>query len=184
MKICMVDIETTGFDANFGRVLCVSFKPLGEKPFTISQLDWPDRFKTHPWDDGLVVAKAMDIIKQYDVIVTYYGKRFDIPFLRSRLFKAGKSKQRDPMMKFHLDLYFYAKFQLSLSRRSMENVGRLLDCKSPKVHPGPNIWLEAGGGNKKAFSEIHKRCEGDVILLEDIYHAVSPYLKSMTRVMI
>lgn len=181
MKTCILDIEATNLAADFGRVLCTCIKPLGGKVITLSQTDWPDDFKKRPWDDSKLVAKTLDVLKEYDVWVTYYGKGFDIPFLKTRALPIGK---RPYLYAFHVDLYFWNKFGLRMSRRSLLRVQEYLNLKAKKTPLTPDLWQQATAGDKSAYAGIKEHCQQDVIVLEEVYNAALPYIKTLSRIIV
>lgn len=180
MKTCMLDIEATNLAADFGRVLCVCIKPLGGPVTTISQTDWPDDFKARPWDDSKVVKKALSILSGYDVWVTYYGKGYDVPFLRTR----SLGRQRPLLYAFHVDLYFAVKYGLRMSRRSLLRVQEHLCLKSKKTPLTPEIWQRASAGSARAYKEIARHCQADVMVLEEVFNHLKGSVKTLTRIVV
>jgi len=83
-KIGFLDIETTNLNANFGVILCWSIKPLNQE--VVSDILSPKDFKSADefYIDKRVVKSLIQEMMKYDRLVTHYGTRFDIPFIRSR----------------------------------------------------------------------------------------------------
>jgi len=181
MKVCMLDIEASNLSADFGRVLCACIKPLGEAPIVVSQTDWPKRFQARPWDDSKVVNKTLALLQNYDVWVTYYGKGFDVPFLKTRALGIGK---RPYLYAFHVDLYFWVKFGLKMSRRSLLRVQEYMNLTEKKTPLTPEIWQRATAGDRAAYKEIVTHCKQDVIVLEDVYRAALPHIKTLSRIVV
>jgi len=176
----MLDIEATNLAADFGRVLCACVKPLDGKTLTISQTN-SKSFKDRPWDDSEVVKRTMEELSKYDVWVTYYGKGFDIPFLKTRALSIG---DRPYLYAFHIDLYFWVKYGLRMSRRSLLRMQEYLNLTEKKTPLTPEIWQKATAGNREAYNSIIEHCQQDVIVLEDVYKAALPHIKTLSRAVV
>lgn len=182
MKACILDIEATDLSADFGRILCACVKPIGQKVKTFSQRDDPEYFRKYPWDDRPLVRRLLRELKKYDVWITYYGKRYDVPFIRTRSLLCRRSS--DPISVFHIDLYFFAKFGLCLRRRSLLRLSDLLKSKSRKTELGCKEWSRAATGDISSLRYIERHCQADVEVLEEVYQKCRPYLRTLSRVYI
>src|SRR5215469_6827135 len=56
-RTCSMDIEATNLHANFGIMLCASFKELGRKVKTF-RLDETSTYATRPWDDSELLLQV------------------------------------------------------------------------------------------------------------------------------
>jgi uncharacterized protein YprB with RNaseH-like and TPR domain len=96
LRIAVLDIETTGLNATYGRLLCACFKFDDERrPRTVEVPFCKDE------------PKALKQIKAWyneaDVVATWNGKRFDVPFINGRLMV----HKMDPLpAKMHKDLLY------------------------------------------------------------------------------
>ena len=76
-------------NADINSIVCFGWKVLGEKKaHCINAWDFP-AWSEDVNDDGELVAAAYEILKDADGIVTHYGKKFDLPFLNTRLMFHG-----------------------------------------------------------------------------------------------
>ena len=173
----MLDIETSGLKANFGRMLCACVKDWHGEVKTFSQADYPS-YASRPWDDRKVVRDTIEELSKYHIWVTYYGTGFDIPFLRSRMVLAS-SPNRNPYEAFHVDLYYKVRNLLQLGRNSLYSAQQHLGLADKKTPLGPKIWLEAGGGSTEALDNIVEHCQQDVIVTEQLYDRFLPFMKTM-----
>lgn len=98
-NIGFFDIETTGLSPKINKVILsgiLEFDNYGNGK-TI-QL-FADEFD----DEKKILSETAEILSQFDVIVTYNGKSFDIPFILERMKKYNISNKLDTLG--HLDLY-------------------------------------------------------------------------------
>ena len=153
-----IDIEASNLRADYGSILCVSMKPYGKSPLTVSV--------TQPGNDQRVVREVSAHLEDADCWVTYYGKGFDIPFLNTRLLKWGLSPiQKKP----HIDLYFQLKSKTLTSRRSQSHLLAWLGTPEQKMTVSADVWNQIVGDPIKHMPEMIKRCESDTKGLEALY---------------
>ena len=157
-KIVFWDIETTGLKGDYNSILVSTVKPFGKKPVTFSVQALGN--------DQKVARETKEFLSEFQTVVTYYGKGFDMPFLNTRLAK-WKQRPVDPM--YHLDLYFSLKPKLLLARRGLGSLCEFYGTPEQKMFVGSEVWSEMGFNLKKHMPTMLKRCESDVIATEDLY---------------
>lgn len=172
-KIAYLDIETSDLKADFGIVLtwCLKFKK--DKNIysgVITKKDIENRIF-----DKRIVKELLDILEEVDVVVTYYGTNFDIPFLRTR---AEKFRLNFPIFGsiFHWDLYFKVKRLFQTHRKSLRVITHFLGIDG-KTEIDPDIWFIAQYGDEKALREVLDHNEHDVIILEKLHERIEDYTK-------
>ena len=158
------------------RIICVSYKWQGS-----------DKVKTLTWDenqcDKELLKKFVKVLGQADEIVAHNGDRFDIRQLRTRCLMQGvlmfpKYRSFDTLKKARKYFAFHSN-RLDFLGQVME-VGRKLD------HEGIGLWNRVQEGKtkterKKALKEMVAYCEQDVLLLEDCFNVMSPYVDHNTN---
>lgn len=163
-KVAFVDIEATGLDANYGHMLCACVKEYGKKAKVIRIDDGPTWAK-RPWCDKWLSKQLRDEIEKYDVIITYYGKKYDKPYINSRLmFHNLRTLEKQ----CHHDYWYTARFRLKLRRNTQQAVAAFLLPKgvSEKNHVDWAIWEKAMCGHKPSMDYIVRHCIYDVNDLE------------------
>lgn len=159
-KIAFVDIESTGLRGDYNSVLVVSIKPYRKQAivFTCSE----------PGDDKGLLLCVGDELLNYECIVTYYGKGFDIPMLNTRLLSWGES----PLpTKHHIDMYYTLKSKLLTARRSQGHLLSWLDTPEKKMSVGASEWNRVldTKTRQKAMETMVDRCISDTKGLEHLY---------------
>lgn len=169
-KIVFWDLETTGLKGDLNSILVSSFKEHGKPPFSINV--------EALGNDQKVARETKEILESYQTVVTYYGKGFDMPMLNTRLAK-WKRLPVQPM--YHLDMYFSLKPKFLLARKGLGSVGAFLGAVEDKMFVGSDVWSEMGFKMKTHMPVMIKRCESDVILLEDVYNKSKHFIRDLKR---
>ena len=166
-RIGFLDIETSGLSANFSIMLTWSIK-IGDKihydMLRKEDFNTDNLFKV----DKRIVKSIIEEINGLDRIVTHYGRKFDLPYIRTRAllcdleFPNFGSISND-------DTYYLCKNKLRLTSNRLETAMQLLYGYSNKTHLDGNIWIPASMGNEKALAQILKHNKTDVQELELIW---------------
>lgn len=169
-SIAFVDIEATGLRGDYNSVLCVSIKPYGSKPYSVSVLQ--------PGNDQRVVRDAKRILEGYDCWVTYYGKGFDLPMLNTRLLRWGQA----PISKrLHIDMYYTLKYNLLMARRSQGHLLSWLGTPQQKMGVSAEVWNKIIADPAGQMSTMISRCESDVRGLEGLYNKTKHVIADIKR---
>lgn len=182
MRISAFDIESSGLDGDWASILCASFCVIAsDDPKEIGKVTTLTRKirPKDPMDDGALAAKIRDAVEDWNVIVTWNGKLFDLPFVNARLLKAGY-EDCNPQM--HLDLMWYATGNSArLASRKLDNVAKFFKTMNQKYEV-PNEVLQASRyGDPEALKEVIKHCEADVRILRDVYWRLIPRVRNIHR---
>lgn len=173
MQVGFFDLETTALDADFGQLLCGvigEYDPQSpEEPGLIKyELDDFDTPEGRCDDKGLAVTLREEL-SRYDLIVSYNGSRFDIPFLNTRLAAEG---ERGLSAKRHKDLLYVMRYKFRLQSNSLKNVGNFFFGHTVKTDMDKRTWRAAHAGSRTAYNEVIDHCRMDVIELARVWHRV------------
>ena len=170
------DIETTNLNADFAFLLSYCFKVKGKNEYYCNKITSKE-IRDGILDKRLCEDFVKDLLR-FKKIYTYYGTRFDLPFMRTR---ALTNKIGFPPYGLiqHMDLYFLARNKLKLSRNRLDNVCRLLDIEG-KTHLNGKIWMMAATGNEESINYILEHNKSDVMILEKAHEKLKVYA-SVTR---
>jgi len=86
-KVGFLDIETSNLDANFGIILtwCIKIKDGNIISNMLNNNDFKQNGSSNMFRiDKRIVRDLIDEILKLDRLVTHYGRKFDIPFIRTR----------------------------------------------------------------------------------------------------
>lgn len=168
MRIAFTDGEMSNLSADFGQLLCaciVEYDPhhitgANLQTFTLADYDgkrWNDKGLAKAWRDAL---------QEYDIMVTWNGIKFDVPFLNTRLRRWGLKELRSPR---HKDLLYTARYKMRLSSNRLDNVAQFLGCQVSKTPMQPEQWTMAMGGHKPSYQYIVTHCRNDVRVLAECW---------------
>lgn len=95
-RLAVFDIETTGLNPSSARLILSGIISVsGEKA------DFTQLLAENIADEEMIIRETCRILSDSDVVVTYNGRHFDMPFLRKRAFKYSI----DVPAKYDFDLY-------------------------------------------------------------------------------
>ena len=179
-RILVFDIETKPatayvwglFDQNIGlsqliepsAPICVAAKFVGQK----------EMYFFSDWTDGHteMIKGIHALVSEADAIVTYNGDRFDTPKLRGEFLLAGLTP---PPTVTSIDLLKSVK-KLGLQSNKLAYVGPMLKIGKKVAHEGFELWSSVINGDEAAQKRMEKYCRGDVILTEQLYKKLLPYI--------
>lgn len=173
------DIETTGFEANYHHLLSYVIKVKGEKKYYTACITKED-LDSGEFDKRICEQLVSDL-NRFDVIYTYYGTGFDVPFARARCLYWGL-----PFPEFgyiqHKDIYYMVKRLLKLNRKSLEVATRFLGITG-KNHVLGNEWMLARIGDPKGLEYVLKHNILDCDILEKLHNRIKNYSLATTKSM-
>ena len=176
-KIGFLDIESSNLVADFGIMLSYCIKERGNDTILSSVIKRHDIQKAKAGDeDRKVVAQCIKDLQKFDRIVTYYGKRFDIPFIRTRASSCGLDFPSYGSL-IHDDLYFVVRHRFRMSSNRLENACRVLLGDTNKTRIEGKYWRAAARGDEESLSYILDHNEKDVVDLERLYDHVLDFVR-------
>lgn len=175
-RILIFDIECSGLRSDFGLLLCIGYKWYGEKAVhTLNIYDYPG------WQKDLTDSRKLlkDFYKVWmeaDMVVGFNSKMFDLKWLNGKLWHY-KMSLLPPVP--HVDLYFAAKTNLNMSRKSLANISSVGRFKERKFSDFDNVeWLKASVGHLPSLRSIVKHCRADILVTEEAYDRLAPYIRT------
>lgn len=181
MKTLLLDIETTPnisytwglFDQTVSlaqleepsRVICVGWKWLGQKRVGLLS----------EWQHGHegMVQGIWDLLDEADVVMTYNGKRFDIPHLNREFVEAGLVP---PAPYEQIDLFQTVRSKFRFVSNKLEHVSDRLGLDGKIEHEGFRLWLDVMDGKAEARRKMTEYCKRDVVLLEELYDLLKAWI--------
>ncbi len=176
-KICFLDIEATGLEAESAFI--VGFGLMDEKG------EWKHRFASSvPSGEKELLSELMRELENYDLIITWYGEKFDLPMIYSRCLKHGLNPS-SLLRKRHLDLHKIVSSYLKLSKNSLDNVCKFFDIKKEVTVTGadmPPYYMKALSGDKDALKLIEDHCKDDLNGLRQVYGKIRSFVDAVLEV--
>lgn len=128
-------------------------------------------------DDTRIVIKLANLIRKADIVVAHNSDKFDIPKLNARLFILGL-KPLGPTQSIDT---------LKLSRKNFRLPYNKLDWLAQSLGLGNKIktdftlWRDVYRGDSKAITEMLTYNKHDVVLLQQVFERMKPYVTRLTR---
>lgn len=164
-KIVVWDIECTNLSSNYGYILCISWKVLGEKKVHTVKITDSPVFHKDPTNDKYVVEQAAKELSKADIWVYHYGSKFDRPYVNSRLLYHNL----DPMPNVpDIDTWRISRYKLKLNSNRLQTITSFFGFEDKTPLSGP-IWVKAMAGHRPSINYVVKHCEQDVRVLEQVY---------------
>jgi len=170
-RIGILDIETTGLTATYGRMISYCIKEKGKKKIygrTTTKKETLDG----TFDKKLLQEMVKDL-HNFDRIITYYGGdfHFDLPFVRTRCLKYDLVFPVYGEIK-GFDLYGLIKKKFRFHSNRLAVVAPFFGIKA-KGHPmTPEVWDDALIGKEWALKWVFVHNKEDVETTEKLYDKV------------
>lgn len=157
-RIGILDIETTGLKANWGHMLSWCIMDQGDGKIHYGLLT---KREVRDKRDARIVKSVVKKMKEYDRLVTYYGTRFDLPYIRSRALAQGIEF---PAYKdiYHTDMYYVARNKFAIHSNRLASVCEFFGIPAKGHRMTPELWTRAGAGDEEALNTILLHNKEDV----------------------
>ena len=176
-KVAIIDLETSNLKADYGILLTYCIKPVGSNKILKGIINKDDIKKGRKGDeDRRIVTDCINDMAQFDKVVGYYSKRFDLPYLRARAVNMGVDFPFYGSIQ-HIDVFDIVKNRFCMSRKSQEVACRFLLGHTDKTHFDGSIWRDAARGDQKALKQVLLHNIYDVQDLEKLWLVVREYAR-------
>jgi len=153
------------------KIICISYK-------------WEDSDKIYSlkWDknqcDKQMLIDFIEQANQADELIAHNGDRFDIKWIRTRCIF-----HRIPMFPQYktLDTLKKAKNGFNFNSNKLDYIAQFLGVGAKVKHSGFDMWKKVMKNDPEAMDEMVNYCEGDIIVLEDVYFTMQNYIKTNTH---
>lgn len=151
-----------------GHVICWAARWVGEE-----EIHWRRKGNKD------FLSKIHALLEEADVILTYNGKRFDLPLLNLEFLKA---KMSPPAPYKHLDLLETVKKQFRFISNKLEHVAGQLGVRQKISHEGFPLWVKCREEDVEAWAKMKEYNIGDILTLEEVYEVLRPWCPSHPNV--
>lgn len=188
-KILVVDIETSPiiaytwgpkWETNIiesiqeSQILSFCAKWLNGKTIVKAITDYRG-YKKGELDDSKLMADLHKLFDDADVVVTQNGNKFDIKVINSRFLKHGFQPPSPYKM---VDTMLEAKKYLRLPSYSLDDMCEYFGIGRKIKHEGFGLWKKCMEGNRSAWRKMKEYNKHDVILTEEFYLKLRPFMRT------
>ena len=153
------------------KIICISWKFEGDNE--VKNLSWDEN-----QCDKSMIEKFVKVMNEADEIIGHNGDNFDVKWLRTRAIY-----HRIPMMPKYrtLDTLKKARSNFYFPNNKLDTIAQYLGVGAKVKHEGKKMWKKVQSGDKQALKDMIKYCDGDIVVLEDVYFAMQNYIKPNTH---
>jgi len=181
IKILVLDIETRPnlayvwglWDQNIGlnqieeagEMICWAAKWVGKTKVTYRSV----------YSDGKedMVQDLWGMLNDADAVITYNGRRFDIPWANCEFMLAGM----DPPAPYRqIDLYKAVRKQFKFPSYKLDYVCRALGIGAKVQHEGFELWKRCMANEASAWKTMRLYNVNDTVLTELLYERIKPWI--------
>ncbi len=125
-------------------------------------------------DDSRLVESMWKLFDEADIVIAHYALGFDVKVLNTRFFKLGLHLPSPYQV---IDTKYHASKQFLLESNKLDYIGKVLGLGRKIDTGGFELWENCMKGDVQALEEMRLYNIQDVLLLEEIYLALRPYIK-------
>jgi hypothetical protein len=157
VKIALVDIETTGLTPGYDQITVIGLADGAQARVFVAG-------RPQPGDE--LLDKFREAIRGYQLVVTFNGQNFDIPFIEKH-FRDANFRFEQP----HLDLLWPARsLGLGGGLKDMEKqigIERAADIKEMRGTEAITLWGAWKNGDLAAYKRLTTYCKADCVNLRE-----------------
>lgn len=148
-----------------GYTLCFAAKWLGEDDVTFRSIYHDTRKK--------MLKSAYSLIEDADSVVTFNGRKFDIPTLNKEFVKEGMGP---PAPHRDIDLYVTAKKKFRFASNKLDFVSQFLGLDAKVEHKGMELWTGCMNRDEECWDLMRAYNVNDVTMMEPLYYRLLPWI--------
>ena len=161
-----------------GHLLCFAWKWYGTEDVRFGVGERYAHLRLPFWE---FLPSLWKDISKADVLVSYNGKKYDIPKLNSAFLEAGLGP---PQPYQHVDLYKVIQRQFGEVKNSLEYVAQKYLGHGKVPHEGHDLWVKCMAGDPEAWSKMEEYNKGDVVTTEQLYDKLLPWIPGHPNVLL
>jgi uncharacterized protein YprB with RNaseH-like and TPR domain len=170
-RTVILDIETTSLEADAGTIVSAGLMS------DVGRGEYLEAKRTS--DEKALLLKLVKRLESFDVMVTWNGRSFDVPFLTTRLMK-HELDPRPILRKSHIDLADVVKSRLRLTFTYLDHVCDFFQIDRKKGPMGldvPHLYVRALEGDRKAAASIREHCLDDLRATRQVFLRLKPLVE-------
>jgi hypothetical protein len=126
-----------------------------------------------------MVVAAWKLLAEADAVMDYNGTTFDIPYLNKEFLIEGLNP---PVPYAHIDLYKTIKKRFRFPSNKLDYVSRAMGFDGKVSHEGHELWVKVMAGDADAQARMEEYNKQDVVLLEQMYWQLRPWIPNHPNV--
>jgi DNA polymerase elongation subunit (family B) len=123
-------------------------------------------------DDSEIMYMLWGLLDEADVVITHNGKSFDIPRINTRFLIHGMTP---PSPYKQIDTLEAARKHFSFTSNRLDYINKFLGMEGKK-ETDFQLWRDCVRGNEEAMAKMEDYNRNDVVILENAYKKIRPYI--------
>lgn len=158
----------------YPHLLCFSYKWAGEKKVhSVALPDFKKLYQQDRYDDYEVVKALHKLLDEADIVVGHNANGFDNKVSNARFLVHGLTP---PSPYKSIDTLSVARSKARFSSNKLDLLGQQLSLGRKTKDTYATIWMDCLQGVEAAWKKMVKYCNQDVLLLEQLYYRLRPYI--------
>jgi hypothetical protein len=120
-----------------------------------------------------MLKQVYRLLSEADAVIHYNGSRFDIPTLNKEFLLYGWTP---PAPYQQIDLLKTARKQFRFPSNKLDYIAKSLGLSGKTKHAGHELWVKCMAGDEEAWQTMEQYNRNDVVLLEDVYNKLLPWI--------
>lgn len=191
MKILIFDIETAPLKGYFWRLWKenIGYSQLIDEWYMLTwAAKWLDEDEVifdsnhlhgDMQNDEHILNNLHGLLDSADIVVAHNGNRFDIPKVNARFIQAGLEP---PSPYKRIDTFQVAKRQFGFTSNRLDSIADFLGIGRKLNTGGFKLWERCLNDEVEAFEEMVEYNIQDVLLLEEVYKRMRPWIPNHPNV--
>lgn len=130
-------------------------------------------------DDSRICKSIWKLLNEADIVVAHYGDKFDIPILNGR-FAVHGLKPTTPFQSIDTKKVAAKKFKFSSNK--LEELAKIFKIPINKLDTDFTLWRGCMEGNPESLKYMQKYNDQDILVLEELYLKIRPWINSHPNV--
>ena len=129
-------------------------------------------------DDSRITGKIWKLLDEADIVLAHNARKFDIPNLQTRFLLHGLNP---PKPYRQIDTLLVVRREFGFTHNNLNALAKVLGL-GQKVDTNFQLWKDCLKGSEKALKKMEEYNKQDVLLLEEVYLVLLPWIKSHPNV--
>lgn len=171
-RLGIFDIETSHLKASIGTILCYKILIYGTDELLGRCITRKEALSKD--EDKQLVKECIADIKSCDRIISFFGSRFDLKYIRTKAVMHGIDFPGFGEI-MSSDVYYMVRNRFQLHSNRLETSCQVLLGTSNKTSFDVKLWRYANKGDAKSLKYVNDHCEADVKDTAKLYDIVKKY---------
>lgn len=126
-------------------------------------------------DDSRIVKSLWELFEEADIVIAHNSAKFDVPRSNTRFLLNGLMPPSPYQI---IDTLKVAQKEFAFPHNNLGALAKHLGIEAGKIDTDWTLWERCYNGEEEALEEMQTYNDQDVILLEDVYVKLRPWIKS------